>query len=78
MICNRTIGGIIFFVDEDPKPGSIQWLMDAFSEVERLQDDNKYYCDKCQALVEAERSMMYETLPQVLTLHLKRFEANSG
>ncbi len=54
------------------------WIMSALDEVERLQDDNKYYCDKCVRLVEAERSTHYVTLPHILTLHLKRFAATTG
>ncbi|XP_060077310.1 ubiquitin carboxyl-terminal hydrolase 1-like [Ylistrum balloti] len=53
-------------------------MMDAFSEVERLRDENKYYCDHCIRHVEAERSLHYEVLPDVLSLHLKRFSASSG
>ncbi|XP_013378933.1 uncharacterized protein LOC106150593 isoform X1 [Lingula anatina] len=64
--------------DESCKPGSVSWLMEAFSEIERLQDDNKYFCDQCHRYVEAERSTQYVRLPQILMLHLKRFEANSG
>ncbi|ESO85682.1 hypothetical protein LOTGIDRAFT_155173 [Lottia gigantea] len=51
-------------------------LMSAFSEVERLKEDNKYFCENCFRYVEAERSLHYEVLPDVLTLHLKRFSAS--
>ena len=53
------------------------WILAALDDVERLQDDNKYVCETCSHLVEAERSMHYITLPQILTLHLKRFAATS-
>jgi len=53
------------------------WILAALDDVERLQDDNKYVCETCSHLVEAERSMHYVTLPQILTLHLKRFAATS-
>ena len=53
------------------------WILAALDDVERLQDDNKYVCERCCHLVEAERSMHYVTLPRILTLHLKRFAATS-
>ncbi|XP_033732900.1 LOW QUALITY PROTEIN: ubiquitin carboxyl-terminal hydrolase 1-like [Pecten maximus] len=63
--------------DEDDN-SCLKKMMDAFSEVERLRDENKYYCDNCIRHVEAERSLHYEVLPNVLSLHLKRFSASSG
>ncbi|XP_074653321.1 uncharacterized protein LOC141907542 [Tubulanus polymorphus] len=65
-----------FDIDTDKKPTS--WMLNAMSEVERLRDDNRYYCDTCQHLCEAERSLHYMTMPDVLTFHLKRFKATSG
>nr|KAG5687218.1 hypothetical protein BaRGS_012370 [Batillaria attramentaria] len=53
-------------------------LMQAFTEVERLQDDNKYFCDHCLHKNEAERSLHYDVLPNILTVHLKRFSATTG
>lgn len=52
-------------------------FISSFSEVEKLQGDNKYYCDSCCNYVEADRSLHYETLPDILTVHLKRFSASS-
>lgn len=34
-------------------------LMFAFIEVERLRDDNKYFCDTCLSYVEVERFFYY-------------------
>ncbi|XP_050405156.1 ubiquitin carboxyl-terminal hydrolase 1 [Patella vulgata] len=66
--------------DETDKDGvddsCLSKLMSAFSEVERLREDNKYFCENCFRYVEAERSLHYEVLPDVLTLHLKRFSAS--
>ncbi|KAK6182394.1 hypothetical protein SNE40_010097 [Patella caerulea] len=68
--------------DETDKDGvddsCLSKLMSAFSEVERLREDNKYFCENCFRYVEAERSLHYEVLPDVLTLHLKRFSASDG
>ncbi|XP_069119694.1 ubiquitin carboxyl-terminal hydrolase 1-like isoform X2 [Argopecten irradians] len=64
--------------DDEEDNSCLKKMMDAFSEVERLRDENKYYCDHCIRHVEAERSLHYEVLPDVLSLHLKRFSASSG
>ncbi|XP_013076700.2 uncharacterized protein LOC106062937 [Biomphalaria glabrata] len=68
--------------DEDDnlanKDSCLDKLMLAFSNVERLTDNNKYFCEECLRHVEAERSCHYTTLPNVLTLHLKRFGSNTG
>ncbi|XP_059153839.1 uncharacterized protein LOC131939517 [Physella acuta] len=63
---------------EDPRDSCLSKLVEAFSNTERLKDNNKYFCEVCSHYVEAERSCHYTTLPLVLTLHLKRFGANSG
>lgn len=66
---------MIDIVDSD---SCLRKLMFAFTEVERLRDDNKYFCDTCLSHVEAERSLHYQGLPNILTLHLKRFSTSSG
>ncbi|GAA5863934.1 hypothetical protein JCM8547_005285 [Rhodosporidiobolus lusitaniae] len=51
-------------------------LRDALSnlvKVDRLTGGNKYKCEKCKKLVNAEKSFTIEDAPQVLTIHLKRF-----
>ncbi|XP_071157266.1 ubiquitin carboxyl-terminal hydrolase 1-like [Mytilus edulis] len=64
--------------EEDDKDPSLPKLLESFCEVERLKGDNKYFCDKCQHHVEAERSLHYNVLPDVLSVHLKRFSTASG
>ncbi|WAR05574.1 CFA45-like protein [Mya arenaria] len=51
-------------------------LIEASTEVEKLVKDNKYFCEECQSYTEAERSIHYDILPNILTLHLKRFCAD--
>lgn len=63
---------------EEDSDSCLRKLMFAFTEVERLRDDNKYFCDTCLSHVEAERSLHYQGLPNILTLHLKRFSTSSG
>ncbi|XP_045209815.2 ubiquitin carboxyl-terminal hydrolase 1-like [Mercenaria mercenaria] len=53
-------------------------LIEASTEVEKLLEENKYYCDECKTYVEAERSMHYDVMPDILTLHLKRFSSETG
>ncbi|XP_060526596.1 ubiquitin carboxyl-terminal hydrolase 1 [Cylas formicarius] len=40
---------------------------------EKLCDQNKYYCGKCNRYNEAVREVLYEKLPNIMVLHLKRF-----
>lgn len=53
-------------------------LIEASTEVEKLLEENKYFCEECQTYVEAERSIHYDVLPDILTLHLKRFSSETG
>ena len=45
-----------------------------FSEEEMLCERNKFHCDRCGGLQEAEKRMKINRLPRVLALHLKRFK----
>ena len=45
-----------------------------FSEEEMLCEKNKFHCDRCGALQEAEKRMKIKRLPHILALHLKRFK----
>lgn len=45
-----------------------------FSQEEMLCGRNKFHCDKCSGLQEAEKRMKIKCLPRILALHLKRFE----
>lgn len=45
-----------------------------FSSTELLEKQDKFYCDACCSLQEAERRMRIKRLPQILALHLKRFK----
>ena len=52
---------------------SISWCLSRLLSRERLTEENKFWCENCQHLVEAERSTLFASLPNVLTLHLNRF-----
>ncbi|KAI9218693.1 hypothetical protein BC828DRAFT_387913 [Blastocladiella britannica] len=45
-----------------------------FSQSEMMCHKDKFYCDTCSGLQEAERSLKIKQLPPVLALHLKRFK----
>ncbi|KAL7416839.1 hypothetical protein BDY24DRAFT_378415 [Mrakia frigida] len=53
---------------------SITACLRQFSASETLCQRNKFYCDTCCGLQEAEKRMKIKTLPNVLALHLKRFK----
>ena len=49
------------------------WIVKSLEEVEILDRDNKYLCSECLHLTEADRSVSYHQLPQILTIHIKLF-----
>ena len=53
---------------------SVTSCLRKFSEEEMLCERNKFHCDNCGDLQEAEKRMKIKRLPRVLALHLKRFK----
>jgi ubiquitin carboxyl-terminal hydrolase 9/13 len=53
---------------------SVTACLRKFSEEEMLRERNKFHCDKCGDLQEAEKRMKIKRLPKILALHLKRFK----
>ncbi|KAL6899718.1 hypothetical protein ACP4OV_006376 [Aristida adscensionis] len=45
-----------------------------FCSTETLNADDKFFCDKCCSLQEAEKRMKIKKVPQILVIHLKRFK----
>ncbi|KXS11894.1 cysteine proteinase [Gonapodya prolifera JEL478] len=45
-----------------------------FSSSEMLCSKNKFFCDVCSSLQEAEKRMKIRKLPNILAIHLKRFK----
>lgn len=45
-----------------------------FSKSEMLSGRNKFFCDQCSSLQEAEKRMKIKSPPEILALHLKRFK----
>ena len=44
------------------------------SATEPLDGDDKFFCDACKGLQDAQKRMKIKVLPRVLCLHLKRFK----
>lgn len=53
---------------------SVTACLRQFSTSEMLCARNKFFCDTCSGLQEAEKRMKIKKLPNVLALHLKRFK----
>ena len=53
---------------------SVTSCLRKFSEEEMLCERNKFHCDNCGGLQEAEKRMKIKKLPRILALHLKRFK----
>ncbi|PWN26444.1 cysteine proteinase [Jaminaea rosea] len=52
---------------------SVQDAFHLFTDVEQLRGSEKYRCEKCKNLVNAEKHFKIDQAPNVLTVHLKRF-----
>ncbi|GLJ56182.1 hypothetical protein SUGI_1206280 [Cryptomeria japonica] len=53
---------------------SITSCLRNFSSTETLNAEDKFFCDKCCSLQEAQKRMKIKVLPQILVIHLKRFK----
>lgn len=53
---------------------SVTSCLNNFSAEEMLCERNKFHCDHCGGLQEAEKRMKIKRLPKTLALHLKRFK----
>ncbi|CAB1323906.1 unnamed protein product, partial [Coregonus sp. 'balchen'] len=65
-------------VSPDPKPAlkTLKWAISQFASVERIVGEDKYFCETCHHYTEAERSLLFDKTPEVVTIHLKCFSAN--
>ncbi|XP_038134266.1 ubiquitin carboxyl-terminal hydrolase 1 [Cyprinodon tularosa] len=66
-------------VSPDPKPEmkTLTWAISQFASVERIVGEDKYFCETCHHYTEAERSLLFDKTPEVITIHLKRFSTSS-
>ncbi|KAG5518946.1 hypothetical protein PMAC_002477 [Pneumocystis sp. 'macacae'] len=56
------------------KNTSVTSCLNSFFAPEMLCEKNKFHCDFCGDLQEAKKCMKIKRLPEILTLHLKRFK----
>ncbi|EMP36483.1 Ubiquitin carboxyl-terminal hydrolase 1 [Chelonia mydas] len=55
---------------------TLKWAISQFASVERIVGEDKYFCENCRHYTEAERSLLFDKMPEVITVHLKCFAAN--
>ncbi|XP_069088641.1 ubiquitin carboxyl-terminal hydrolase 1 [Pleurodeles waltl] len=65
-------------ISPDPKTDvkCLKWAISQFASVERIVGEDKYFCENCHHYTEAERSLLFDKLPEVITIHLKCFAAS--
>lgn len=66
-------------ISPDPKPElkTLNWAIGQFASVEHIFGEDKYFCETCHHYTEAERSLLFDKTPEIITIHLKRFSANT-
>lgn len=57
-----------------PRNCSLTACLRKFSDVELLSGREKFHCDHCCGLQEAQKRMLVKEAPRILALHLKRFK----
>ncbi|XP_030647006.1 LOW QUALITY PROTEIN: ubiquitin carboxyl-terminal hydrolase 1 [Chanos chanos] len=67
-------------VSPEPKAElkTLRWAISQFASVERIVGQEKYFCETCCHYTEAERSLQFDTVPEVITIHLKCFSASNS
>ncbi|NWI96258.1 UBP1 hydrolase, partial [Pitta sordida] len=55
---------------------TLKWAISQFASVERIVGEDKYFCENCHHYTEAERSLLFAKMPEVITIHLKCFAAS--
>lgn len=75
--CNHisnTFDPILDLSLEITRASTLTKALQRFTAVEYLDGENKYECENCRARVRASKRFWIESPPNVLTIHLKRFE----
>lgn len=67
-------------ISPDPKPDqkTLRWAISQFASVERIVGQDKYFCETCHHYTEAERSLLFDKTPDIITIHLKCFSASGS
>ena len=77
LCCESVTSRIETFLDlslEIDSHSSVGGCLDRFTSVETLNREDKFYCEACRSLQEAQKRLQIIKLPPVLVLHLKRFK----
>ncbi|KAF9991002.1 hypothetical protein BGZ75_007185 [Mortierella antarctica] len=77
LTCEKTTSRAESFMDlslDIEQNSSVTSCLRQFSASEMLCHKDKFYCDECCGLQEAEKRMKIQVLPNILSLHLKRFK----
>ena len=62
-----------------PKPPlSLLSCLSRFTRLEKLFNDDKFFCGKCNSAEDSTKQMSLHTMPLTLCLHLKRFDHGGG
>lgn len=63
---------------EEQEEASLVGCLDRFTRPERLGNNEKFHCQRCQQRQDSTKQMSIRKLPLVLCLHIKRFEHSSS
>eukprot|EP01080_Neovahlkampfia_damariscottae_P001572 gene1572-12697_t len=77
MCCETTSSRDESFLDlsiDIKRNTSLTFCLNNFSSIETMKGQDKFYCEECSSLQEAQKSLKIKKLPKVLALHLKRFK----
>ena len=53
---------------------SVEAALDAFVQPEILDENNSYFCDKCNKMCKAHKGLKFESFPYIVSLQLNRFD----
>ena len=73
----KTSNAGITDAEKKQKNPDIHECLREFSKAETLDRDNLWYCSNCKEHVQATKTMQLMHVPEILVLHLKRFEWNN-
>ena len=60
-------------IQKDDITETLEDALGRYFAIENLEGENQYECEKCKTKVDATRQIQLHSLPEVLTVHLKRF-----
>eukprot|EP00667_Euglena_gracilis_P011848 EG_transcript_12127 len=72
-VTSREEAFIDLSIDVEPNASIYNCILN-FSSSETLNRDDKFFCDHCASLQEAQKCIRIKTAPLVLAIHLKRFK----